>query len=437
MEPTASERAARRRQLVLLGGAFSLMLALLLAGYFLFLRTDYVVLAQGLRPADAATLVAELDKRGVAYRLRDGGATILVPENQADATRVAIAGSDGGAKGQIGFELFNKSDMGLTNFAQKINYQRALQGELVRTIMAMDGVESARVHLALPEKALFRGDRVEPRAAVTIAMKPGQVADPARVAGIQQLVAAAVPDLTEARVVVLDAAGHVISAAPAPADAGAGAARPADIEERLAVENYYRARARGAVERQMPGIGFTLRVLILPSAGAVDQGVANGASGGGDTAAPATGWAPSGEGAARNFRVRMLFVSPAPLGAEDQQVVRGAIVQATGLSDQAGDSLAFETGPTDPAAAPQPVPQAATQPAVPAALPAAATTPKSDAGFAWPPLWLWIVAGIAIAALLAWRFRSEGTRLDGDTHEAFAQRLRRQLNLSGDSDAAA
>lgn len=430
MENTAKDRAASRGQLFLLGGVFALVLVLLAIGYFLFLRTDYVVLAQDLRPGDASAIVAELDKRGTAYRLRDGGTTILVPEGEADATRVAIAGSDAVAHGQIGFELFNKSDMGLTNFAQKINYQRALQGELVRTITAMDGVESARVHLALPEKALFRGDRVEPKAAVTVTMKPGQTADPARVAGIQQLVAAAVPDLPQGKVVVLDAAGHVISLAP-PSDAGgeADAMRPAELEERTAAEGYYRARARGAIERQMPGVRFSLRVLLFPSAPVAAEPGSDPVS-----AAPA-GWTPSGEGAARNFRMRILFISPAPLNSEDQQVVRGAIVQATGLSDQAGDSLSFETGPLD-----APAPVVAAQPGN-VAPPVAVATPLPAAqgtGFSWPPVWLWIVAAIAIAGLLVWRFRGSAVRLTGEEHDAFAQRLRRQLNLAEEAgDAAA
>ncbi len=187
-----TERARMpRNQMLLFGALFAAVVGLLALGYFLFVRADYVVLFQGLRPADASVVVTELDKRGTPYRLGDAGTTILVPEGEADAARVALAGSDAAARGQIGFELFNKSDMGLTNFAQKINYQRALQGELVRTIMLMDGVDSARVHLAIPERTLFRGDRAEPKAAVTVAMKPGQTADPARVAGIQQLVAAA------------------------------------------------------------------------------------------------------------------------------------------------------------------------------------------------------------------------------------------------------
>lgn len=430
MEPTQSDRGWQRGQFLLLGGAFALVLALLALGYVLFLRTEYVVLAQGVRAADASAIVAELDKRGVAYRLRDGGTTILVPEGQADATRVAIAGSDAAARGQIGFELFNKSDMGLTNFAQKINYQRALQGELVRTIMALDGVESARVHLALPEKTLFRGDRVEPRAAVTIAMKPGQIADPARVVGIQQLVAAAVPDLPEAKVVVLDAAGHVISPTSAQADAGAGGERPADVEERAAIENYYRARARGAVERQMPGLRFNLRVLVFPGA------PATGTMAGDPAASAPAGWVPSGEGTQRNFRMRMVFVSPVQLGAEDQQVARTAIAQAAGINDQAGDSLSFEVGPIDAVATASAAPQQNVPPA--AAAPPAMPVAKAPTGFSWPPVWMWIVAAIAIAGVLLWRFRSDGTKLDAEGHEAFAQRLRRQLNLAGEGgDVAA
>lgn len=434
MENPVPAPAAPRGQLYLLGGVFALVLLLLAIGYFLFLRTDYVVLAQGLRPTDASAIVAELDKRGVAYRLRDGGATILVPEGQADATRVAIAGSDAAARGQIGFELFNKSDMGLTNFAQKINYQRALQGELVRTITAMDGVETARVHLALPEKALFRGDRVDPKAAVTVTMKPGQTADPARVSGIQQLVAAAVPDLPEGKVVVLDAAGHVISPPPV-VDGGTGAERPADIEERGAAENYYRARARGAVERQMPGVRFALRVLLLPN-GTPPPAAAGGTAGADPTAVPATSWTPSGEGSARNFRMRILFISEAPINSEDQQIARNAIVQATGLDDQAGDSLSFETGPIDQPVSSPPIaqPSHAT-----AGLPvAAAPTPAQGFGFAWPPIWLWLVAGVAMAAVLIWRFRRPGARMSGDEQEAFAQRLRRQLNMTEEAgDAAA
>lgn len=411
------ERArAPRNQLVLIGAIFAAVVVLLAVGYFLFLRTEYVVLFEKLRPADAAAIVTDLDKRGMAYRLRDGGSTILVPADDADATRVAVAGSDTAARGQTGFELFNKSDMGLTNFAQKINFQRALQGELVRTITAMEGIEEARVHLALPERALFRGDRAEPKAAVTIAMKPGATADPARVAGIQQLVAAAVPDLPQAKVVVLDAGGRVISATPATMPEEA---RPADLEERAAVEGYYRARARGAVERQLPGLKFVARALVSP------QG----------SAAPSAEWTPSGEGSARNFSIRILLVTEAALGPEDQTVVRDAVVQATGISEVRGDSLAFEVGPVEPAAAPPIVAPPPT--AIPdRQLPAEHMAPAA-AGPWGLSLWLLVPAICLALLLIVWFIRRNGApRLTREDHEAFAAKLRRQLNLEA-PDASA
>lgn len=416
MSEGGSDRS-RRAQWLVLGGIFAGVVALLGLGYFLFLRTDYVVLAEGLRPADASAVVAELDKGGRAYRLADGGTTILVPEGEADATRVAIAGSDVAARGEIGFELFNKSDMGLTNFAQKINYQRALQGELVRTIMAMDGVESARVHLALPERALFRGDRAEPKAAVTITMKPGQTSDPSRVAGIQRLVAAAVPDLPEGKVVVLDGAGRVISAVAPMANEEA---RGADLEERQAVENYYRARARGQVQRRLPGLQFMLRVLVLPATGAA-----------GSQAGSAAGWAPSGEGANRNFRVRFIFVTEAALQPEEQAIARDAIVQATASDPANGDALIFETGPIEPPAAVA-QPAAAPAAAAPMILPEARPAPAQQE---WPLGRILAVVMLGIGAILAWSLLARRrARLAPEDHEAFADRLRRQLSLSEEAD---
>jgi flagellar M-ring protein FliF len=413
---------APRRQWLVLGSIFAVMVGLLVVGYLLFLRPNYVVLVQGLRPGETAPIVAELDKSGTPYRVTDGGGTILVPEGQADATRVAIAGSDAMARGEIGFELFNKSDMGLTNFAQKINYQRALQGELVRTIMQEDGVESARVHLALPERTLFRADRSEPKAAVTIAMKPGQTADAARVAGIQRLVAAAVPDLPESQVVVLDSAGRVISAL---ASAETETARTPDMEEKAAVEGYYRARARGAIERAMPGLKFTLRVLALP--------IGESSAPSDPAAAASADWVPSGEGASRNFRLRMMFVSEAAIDSDDQQVVHNAVFQATALSPAQGDSLSFEVGPVDPLPeSTQPV--AAAPPRVNAALPETVPAPVQ---LQWPSLWVWLAGALAIALLIVWGMRRSGaTRLDPADHEAFAARLRRQLNLE-DGDVVA
>jgi flagellar M-ring protein FliF len=407
------------RQLLVFGGVFALVVAVLGLGYYFFLRQDYVVLAEGLRPADAAVVVAELDKRKADYRLENGGATILVPRDRADATRLEISGSEAAARGQIGFELFNKSDMGLTNFAQKINYQRALQGELVRTILQMDGVESARVHLGLPERALFRGDRTQPSAAVTLALRPGLVPDPARVAGIQRLVAAAVPDLPEGRVVVLDAQGRVISAtAPAPGPDNAA------LDERQAIQAYYSARARAALEARLPGQKFALRALLLPIGP------------GGDPAATAPAdWAPQGEGRGRNFRLRVLVISPVALGTEEQAVAREAIANAVAFDPVRGDDLAFETGPVEPVAAVQAASPSAAPAAAPAPVPAPSVAAADIGSYGWPLIAGGVLAVLALGTLL---LRRSGARsLRAGEHDAFAAKLQRQLNLVEETPGAA
>jgi len=412
-----SKPAMPSRQLTIVAAVLAVTVALLGIAYYLFLRADYVVLAQQLKPADAAALVGELDKRHLSYRLRDGGTTVMVPEDQADGTRLAIAGADPATASQTGFELFNKSDMGLTDFAQKINYQRALQGELARTIMALEGVEAARVHLALPERGLFRAERSEPRAAVSLTMKPGQAPDPARVLGIQRLVAAAVPDLPEGRVVVLDASGRVISAAPsAPAADGD---RPAEFEEKAAIQQYYHARARRGLENQLPGVRFSLRVLALPLG--ADAGVA--------------GWTPGGEGAGRNFRLRLILVTPSALGTDDQQRARSAIGDAVGLDPARGDTLEFAAGPIDASSQADLASAPAT---VPASLPA--TTVRPTANEETPAIGLGWFLGAAAATIAMMIIAIRMLRppvMSAAEHEDFAQRLRRQLNLAGDADASA
>lgn len=417
MEATAS-LPSNRRPMALFVAVFAVIVALLVAGYLLFLRTDYVVFAQDLRPEDSAPVVQELEKRGTAYRLSDGGTTILVPEQDADASRVAIAASDVAARGMVGFELFNESDMGLTNFAQKINYQRALQGELARTIMLMEGIESARVHLALPERALFRGDRIEPSAAVTLVMKAGNTADPSRVAGIQRLVAAAVPDLPEAKVVVLDGDGRQVSTGQT------SLAAPGEMNERQAIQAYFAARARSAAEPRMAGQEFATRVLLMP----IDAS-------GSDSGQTDETWVPRDETSGRNYRLRVLIVSPVTLSSEDQQAVRNLVAEALAFDSARGDALAFETGPVDVATAP-PIAVAGSYTA-----PAPAPAPRYSEAVApaESPFWWWAVglafAGIATVLLVARRRRPP--ELETEAHDAFAGRLRRQLNLMEPNDAGA
>ena len=391
---------AENRQLRLALIVFALLFALLAGAYFAFLRTDYAVLYSGLRPADASAVVAELDGKGVAYKLRDGGATILVAEADADAMRLAIAGSDAASKGMTGFELFNKSDMGLTDFAQKINYQRALQGELARTIMMMDGIADARVHLALPDRSLFRGNRSEPKAAVTIAMRSGLVADEARVGGVQRLVAAAVPDLSLSAVVVLDELGRVISPA---ATSQLDPTLPPVIEEQAAVQQYYRARARAAVENTVPGLKFEVRATVVPRS---------------ETGA----WKQPAPGGRRDFGLQIAVVTASPLGAEDRTLVEKAVAAAVAFDAEAGDAILFTS---EPIAAPNAATAAAPTATVTVAPVPAAVPVSRFAG--WPLWWIALGAVALVLMLLALRLRRSGMTVED--RAVFVQRIRTQLAL--------
>lgn len=247
------------RRIFLAAGSLVILAFVLGGAYFVFLRQPDSILFSNLRPMDAATIVADLDKRKIPYHLADGGTTILVARNQADATRLSVLSEDLPLKGTVGFELFNKSDIGLTEFAQKINYQRALQGELARTIMAMDAVDTARVHLSLPDPSIFQDDKHEPKASIALTLKPGKSLSPGSVRGIQRLVAAAVSDLNVSNVVVLDGDGQVISSDVVMVDTPLNPA-VSEPPAQHAAETYYTDKVRQALSATYPDHDFTIKV---------------------------------------------------------------------------------------------------------------------------------------------------------------------------------
>lgn len=197
---------SRSRQIAIAGG-LSLLLFLLLLGGYLLLRPDYVVLFRGLKPQDAAAVIKELEKEKIPFRFDEAGNAILVPEGESRTARIKLGSGDLRLRDVVGLELFKDSDLGLTEFAQKVNYQRALQGEVARTLMSLEEVDMARVHLTLPESSIFRRDQVKPKASVTIFPKGTQSLSEQSVRGIQKLVAASVPGMTPSDVIVLDQRG--------------------------------------------------------------------------------------------------------------------------------------------------------------------------------------------------------------------------------------
>ncbi|MBX3023123.1 MAG: flagellar M-ring protein FliF [Bdellovibrionales bacterium] len=174
--------------------------------------SNMVPLFTNVAPDQLPQVVDQLQKRGIPFRISDNGTTILITKELLHSTQMAIMTEMGGAKvGQIGLELFDKQDFGTTSYAQKINYQRALQGELMRSINTLTAVKQSKVILALPAKKTFLEEGGEPSASVVLEMHPGKTLSPEQVRGITFLVSSAVENLSPEKVTVVDSRGKVMS----------------------------------------------------------------------------------------------------------------------------------------------------------------------------------------------------------------------------------
>lgn len=309
-------------------------IVMLLAGLWYFLlRAEYAPIYQNIRESDASQIVAELDNAGIPYKLANNGHDILVPEGQAADARVTIAGADIAMGGTTGFELFNENDLGLTEFAQKINLQRAIQGELARTIMMMDGVRFARVHLALPERTLFRAEQEVPTAAVTVEMRSERALSGSAVTGIRQLVASSVPGLDVANVSVLDDHGGLVNA---PETDNSTYTIPVQ-SERQAFEALLKIQATNAVTEVIPGQSFTLDISAFDRVAAPeDETAANDGESSGQIEQQRRGL--------RDRSLRVLLRSPVELSADVRLAISGALARKIDLSTESGDVLDFTTG---------------------------------------------------------------------------------------------
>jgi flagellar M-ring protein FliF len=225
----------RQRRVALIGGVL-VILALIAAFAFWTLRRDYQVLFKDMAQRDAAAVVAELKRLKVPYRLEADGSGVRVPADTVHETRLALMGRGVPLSGGVGFELFDHNDLSTTEYAQKINYQRALQGELARTIMSIDGVKLARVHLVLPDASLFRRDKSRAKASVSLLVAQGGGLSESQILGIQRLVAASAPGMEAQMVTVVDQRGVALSSTldGTPAAAVAGQLRmKKEVEEYL------------------------------------------------------------------------------------------------------------------------------------------------------------------------------------------------------------
>jgi flagellar M-ring protein FliF len=198
----------RRASFLALSGA-------VLAGTFALLlwvqRPQYAVLFSKIEPSDASPVVEYLKGAKIPYRLTDDGTTIEVAKSALYEARMAVAARGLPQGGAVGFEIFDKQTLGMTDFVQRLDFQRALQGELARTIGSLASVEAARVHLALPERSLFVAEERRPSASVVLKLRPGRTLTEDQVDGIANLVASSVERLAPSDVTIVDVNGQVLS----------------------------------------------------------------------------------------------------------------------------------------------------------------------------------------------------------------------------------
>ncbi len=193
----------KKQKILFIGGTIGMTLLLLL-GIWLLNRPNWGLLYRGLDEQTTGQIIQYLKKQRVPYKVEIDG-SIYVPKDKVPELRMEIA-----SKGLIGgtgpgFELFDKEKMGLTEFQEKVTYQRALEGELARTIMGIKGIKYARVHLALPKESVFIEEEKPPKASVLIKLRPGYQLTPSQIRGIINLVSGAVPKLEPQNVTIIDA----------------------------------------------------------------------------------------------------------------------------------------------------------------------------------------------------------------------------------------
>src|SRR5262245_5238188 len=184
---------------------------------WLWTRTpDYRVLYANLSDRDGGSVVAALQQMNVPYQFAEGGSAILVPASQVHDTRLRLAGQGLPKGGLVGFELMENTKLGTSQFMEQVNYQRALEGELARSIQTLSSVQAARVHLALAKPSVFVREQPKSSASVILNLRAGRTLEAPQTEAIVHLVSSSVPDLPVSRVTVLDQNGVLLSSPPDP-----------------------------------------------------------------------------------------------------------------------------------------------------------------------------------------------------------------------------
>ncbi len=248
LNPTLSERVAGldQGQRLRLALGVVLFVAIGIIGLVMGKQAEWRVLYSNLADKDGGAVIAQLSTLNVPYKHSEGGGAIMVPADRVHDVRLKLA-SLGLPKGSVsGFEMMESNRFGMTQFQERLTFQRGLEGELTRSIQALSSVQNARVHLALPNQNGFFREQQKPSASVLLSLHPGRTLDRTQLAGIVHLVASSVPEMNPTAVSVLDDTGKLLSSA-----SGADGATGADAEQlqyAQQIEQLYRRRILDILE---------------------------------------------------------------------------------------------------------------------------------------------------------------------------------------------
>ncbi|MCX8618055.1 flagellar M-ring protein FliF [Gilliamella sp. B2923] len=207
--PFINQFKQNRKMLLLIIGV--VIVAISSIAYLWLKDDDYGVLFSNLNDKDGGEIISQLDKMNIPYQFSSSGSTILIPEDKIYQTRLRIAQQGLPKGGAVGFELLDKESFGMSQFNEQINYQRALEGELSRTISIISSVDDARVHLAMPKPSLFVRERKFPSASVALTLLPGRSLSQGQIDAIIHLISSSVPELQADKVTIIDQRGHLLT----------------------------------------------------------------------------------------------------------------------------------------------------------------------------------------------------------------------------------
>ena len=196
---------------ILLSVGAAITIAIMVGVWMWSQAPDYRVLFSNFNDKDGGAIVASLQQLNIPYKYSEGGTGILVPANQVHDARLKLASQGLPKGGNVGFELMENQKLGISQFLEQVNFQRALEGELARSIQAVSAVQTARVHLAIPKASVFVREQQKPTASVLLNLYPSRVLDQQQVSAILHLVASSIPELQAKNVTIVDQNGNLLS----------------------------------------------------------------------------------------------------------------------------------------------------------------------------------------------------------------------------------